>query len=45
MQLMGRFFFDDALEISELHYSGNIDRMVESLYLAARFNYALATQR
>ena len=35
---------NEALEISELHYSDDVDRMAETLYLVARFNYAVAAQ-
>ena len=35
---------DDVIEITELHYSDNIDRMAATLYLVARFNYAIAAQ-
>ena len=35
---------NDAIEIIELHYSDNVDRMAEALYLVARFNYAIAAQ-
>lgn len=35
---------DDAVDIVELHYSDDIDRMAEVLYLVARSNYEIARQ-
>jgi len=35
---------DEAIEIIELHYSDDVDRMAEALYLVARTNYAIAAQ-
>jgi len=35
---------DEAIEIIELHYHDDVDRMTDALYLVARTNYAIAEQ-